>query len=99
MNYLHSVHVFKEFIERTFCNYAKCKFVSLPKVCLLQSFKFQAECNETHLRSVLPASTIPLGGASGGATQQKFTFGLSAAAAAKDTQASASNTPKSSLFG
>ncbi|RCN32647.1 RanBP1 domain protein [Ancylostoma caninum] len=50
-------------------------------------------------KSVLPASTIPLGGAGGGATQQKFTFGLSAAAAAKDTQASASNTPKSSLFG
>ncbi|EYB94136.1 hypothetical protein Y032_0175g509 [Ancylostoma ceylanicum] len=50
-------------------------------------------------KSVLPASTIPLGGTSGGATQQKFTFGLSAAAAAKDSQTSASNTPKSSLFG
>ncbi|EPB72857.1 RanBP1 domain protein [Ancylostoma ceylanicum] len=50
-------------------------------------------------QSVLPASTIPLGGTSGGATQQKFTFGLSAAAAAKDSQTSASNTPKSSLFG
>lgn len=49
-------------------------------------------------RSVLPASSIPLGGAPAGG--QKFTFGLSAAAAAKDSPAaSSSNTPKSSLFG
>ncbi|KHJ91215.1 RanBP1 domain protein [Oesophagostomum dentatum] len=50
-------------------------------------------------KSVLPASTIPLGGSAAGTTQQKFTFGLSAAAAAKDSPASTTSTPKSSLFG
>ncbi|WKX92767.1 hypothetical protein Q1695_010645 [Nippostrongylus brasiliensis] len=50
-------------------------------------------------KTTLPASSIPLGGAPS-TEGQKFTFGLSAAAAAKDSPVvSASNTPKSSLFG
>ncbi|KAK6026099.1 RanBP1 domain protein [Ostertagia ostertagi] len=52
-------------------------------------------------KSTLPTSSIPLGGAP--TTEgQKFTFGLSAAAAAKASpvvQTSSSVTPKSSLFG
>ncbi|VDL79416.1 unnamed protein product [Nippostrongylus brasiliensis] len=50
-------------------------------------------------KTTLPASSIPLGGTPS-TEGQKFTFGLSAAAAAKDSPVvSASNTPKSSLFG
>ncbi|VDL65823.1 unnamed protein product, partial [Nippostrongylus brasiliensis] len=50
-------------------------------------------------KTTLPASSIPLGGAPS-TEGQKFTFGLSAAAAAKESPVvSASNTPKSSLFG
>ncbi|KAK5982094.1 hypothetical protein GCK32_008702 [Trichostrongylus colubriformis] len=54
-------------------------------------------------KSTLPTSSIPLGGAPT-SESQKFTFGLSAAAAAKaspavSTSSSTSNTPKSSLFG